>query len=289
MSVVTSGRRQGGKSAKAMVCVGVAALAVLGIAFAVHSAADNREGTETPDAPIQAPPATAGGAGVKGADSVAQAPQGPANETAEAVNAMDAQGAGQSTAQRAGIPKNPADASPEELAKTNPNLTYYVGDNPKEYFTNRVENILERLTKQGARITEIPSLNLSEEEVLEFLRRPVDIYDDDDEDAVAAKERTAQFKQEALKFIEQGGTFNQFLRDLAAEANELAGTRKDAYDEAVRLADTQGREACEAYLQKVNPELEALGVKPIRFAPMFYEMRAKRLARLKELEKQKEN
>ncbi len=176
---------------------------------------------------------------------------------------------------------------PPTNAAANPNLVHY-DDGQVRHFDNGVENMLERLTRQGARITTIPSLNLSQEEIVEFLRKPVDIYDDDDDETVAAKERTAEFKQEALKFIEAGGTFNQYLRDLAAQANELAGMRQDVHDEALRLADTEGQEACEAYLEKANPELEARGIKPVRFAPKFYEMRAKRLARQRELKKSKE-
>ena len=131
---------------------------------------------------------------------------------------------------------------------------------PKTHFDNEVENVLERVSKQGALFLQIPQIDMSQEQVLEFLRRPVEIYDDDDQEAVAAKERVAEFKTAALKFIEEGGTINQFVRDCAAANKEAHDTLEEIRREKRRIMLEQGEEAAQAYLDEVNPQLKEAGL-----------------------------
>lgn len=135
----------------------------------------------------------------------------------------------------------------------------------KEYFDNGVENTLALVSEPGAEFFGFPSIpDLDDEEVLAFLRRPVEIYDDDDEATIAVKERTAEFKTRALEAIEKDGlTFNQFVRDLVALRNEQSAMREDARNEMVKIFKAGGVEAANAYLEKVNPELKAQGLQEL--------------------------
>jgi hypothetical protein len=147
-------------------------------------------------------------------------------------------------------------------------------------FDNLVEEQLEAVSRDGFDSIVTLRVNLSEEEVLEILRRPVEIYDDDDEETVAAKERTAEMKAEALKFIEAGGTFNQFLRDCQAEANEAREAVKDVQVEMRRILFEQGEEAARAYLDRQNPLLHEQGLEEVHIGKGL--LRALELRRAKE-------
>ena len=131
---------------------------------------------------------------------------------------------------------------------------------PKTHFDNEVENVLERVSKPGALFMQVPQIDMPQEQVLEFLRRPVEIYDDDDPEAVAAKERVAEFKTAALKFMEEGGTINQFVRDCAAANKENRDTIAEIKREKRRILLEQGEEAAQAYLDEVNPQLKEAGL-----------------------------
>ena len=135
---------------------------------------------------------------------------------------------------------------------------------PKTHFDNEVENVLERVSKQGALFMQVPQIDMPQEQVMEFLRRPVEIYDDDDPEAVAAKERVAEFKTAALKFIEEGGTINQFVRDCAAANKEARDTLEEIKREKRRIMLEQGEEAAQAYLDEVNPQLKEAGLPEVK-------------------------
>lgn len=135
------------------------------------------------------------------------------------------------------------------------------------FFTNDVENLLERVSRVSFSALEMPRVSLSEAEIVEFLKRPVDIYDDDDEETVAAKERTAEMKAAALEYISQGGTFNQFLRAHALAATEERAMVEEVRGEMRRILNAEGPEAAQAYLDKANPGLKEAGLKEVRLSP----------------------
>ena len=128
------------------------------------------------------------------------------------------------------------------------------------YFDNNTENTIEQVSKPGAQFLMTPRIDLSQEEVIALLKKPVEIYDDDTPEAVEAKERTAKAKQEILKYIEDGGTINQYFRDVLADNNERKGIRDDVLAEKRRILLEEGEEAARAYLDSVNPQLKEMGL-----------------------------
>ena len=135
---------------------------------------------------------------------------------------------------------------------------------PKKHFDNDVENTLDIVSKPGAQFLMIPQVDLSREEVLTYLKKPVEIYEDDDGETVAAKERTAEVKAAALKFIEDGGTINQFIRDCVAAETEASETVREIQREKSRIVREQGLEAAQAYLDEVNPQLREAGLPEVK-------------------------
>lgn len=151
-------------------------------------------------------------------------------------------------------------AETNRLAKTEAILK---AREPKTHFQTKEENILELVSKPGAEFFTPPVIDLGPDEVVEMLKRPVEIYDDDDDEAVKAKERTAVFKEEALAFIEQGGTINQFIRHKLNQEAESKALREEVRREMRRILLNEGEEMAEAYLEGANIELKNIGLEPV--------------------------
>ena len=263
MPVVTSAKRK--PSAKFPVVWIAAAIAV---AAAVLVAVRSRGAKESPE-----------GAAPSAAESAVlrqvPAPESPARPAEGAASAKAGHPAG--TVRDAGA----ASATGEKRAPTAEELrreAWRVADSnrlakseailaaaaPKKHFDNDVENVIEEVSRPGAQFLMVPQVDLPEDEVLGYLRKPVDIFEDDDAETVAAKERTAEFKARALKFVEGGGTINQFVRDCAAAEAEGRATVEEIRREKTRILLSQGMEAAQAYLDEMNPQLKAAGLPEVK-------------------------
>lgn len=150
----------------------------------------------------------------------------------------------------------------------------YGAPQEKEYFDNEVENMVASVSEPGAEFFGFPpSVDLPEEEILAILKRPVEIFEDDGQDAIAAKERTAEFKALALEAIEKDGlTFNQFIRDLSHLRNEQAAMREDARSEMIKILKTRGEAEARKYLDGVNAELKAQGIRELELSDRLVKM-----------------
>lgn len=138
------------------------------------------------------------------------------------------------------------------------------GVKAKNLFDNDVENLLAAVSEpDGEFAMPFPQCDLSVEEILSYLKRPVLVYGDDDEKTVAVKELTTVAKTEALEYISLGGTFNQYLRDRIAVLNEEAAQVEEIRLEMVRIFRKDGLEAASAFLDAANPKLRAMGLKEV--------------------------
>lgn len=133
----------------------------------------------------------------------------------------------------------------------------------EKIFDNDVENQLEALSTPAKRFKYAPKTRLTDEQIMEYLRRPVEIYEDDNEAIVAAKERTAAMKTEALKYIEAGGSYRDFIREMVAVSNNEAEMISEVRREKIRLLKEEGIEAASSYLEEANARLVEAGLKPI--------------------------
>lgn len=135
---------------------------------------------------------------------------------------------------------------------------------PKTHFDNEFENTLELVSLPNATFFAPPVIDLDEAEILEYLRKPVVISPEDSEADVAAKERTAEFKQKALEFIEAGGTVNQFVRDTLAANAERKNMMDEINQEKRRILLNEGEEAAQAYVEEMNAHLREEGLPEIK-------------------------
>lgn len=174
----------------------------------------------------------------------------------------------------AGRPNGPAatetNASPETAAREEDKpKPMPSGVLSKQYFDNPVENRLEKLGIPGRGVAMVLPNKLSQEEVLAILRRPIQINEDDDEETVAAKERTAEMKTAALEYIESGGTFDEFIAEMVKTSNEEAAMKKSARAELNRLLKEGNYEAAAAYLEEANKALREAGLKEMGIPPPY--------------------
>lgn len=132
------------------------------------------------------------------------------------------------------------------------------------HFDNPVENMLHSLTVRGKHFKSIPRNNMTDEQILEYLRKPVEIYEDDDEKTIAAKEATADMKTQALAFIEGGGTYDDFVRQMVQASNEEHDLLDDVRITKMKILKEQGLEACAEYLEEANKVLAEAGLKPFK-------------------------
>ena len=147
-----------------------------------------------------------------------------------------------------------------------------------QYFDNPTENMIARVSRPNAKFLVPPTLVVSEEELMKILDRPIEIYEDDTEEVIAVKERTAEMKEEIKKYIKEGGTINQYFRDVLAMNNERDGIKNDVYNEKRRLLLEKGEEAAQAYLDSVNPQLKEMGLEEQRISPVDLRWMQKELA-----------
>ena len=133
----------------------------------------------------------------------------------------------------------------------------------EKVFDNDVENQLEALSTPAKRFKYAPKTRLTDEQIMEYLRRPVEIYEDDNEATVAAKERTAAMKTEALKYIEAGGSYHDFIKEMVAVSNNEADMISEVRMEKIRLLKEEGVEAAASYLEEANARLVEAGLRPI--------------------------
>ena len=269
MSIVTTSPRMRGKSKvgsrKSTVVAAAALVAVAVVAYFLLR----------PSAPMPPIPPPSGegpassGPRAGGPPPQQPAPRQPSTPSSEAQSASTLQPFNPSTLPTStpSIPPSEAAEQPQAAPK-GPVAVSPVVPKPK-VFDNPVENELEELSRAGGLGLRTPRVDMSHEETVEYLRKPVEIYEDDDPATVAAKERTAAMKTEALAYVENGGTLNQFMRDYQAQAMENEGTLDEVRSEMKRILEAEGREAAQAYLDEVNPQLKDAGLPEVRLSGLL--------------------
>lgn len=105
------------------------------------------------------------------------------------------------------------------------------------------------------------------------------IFDDDDEWTVKFKEQVADFKNELIDVVEQGGSITNALKLYENWINENQHIRRKVTDEYKRLKIEASEEEANAYLAEANRELEAAGIPTVNLGMERKRNRARRDAR----------
>lgn len=125
---------------------------------------------------------------------------------------------------------------------------------------------------EGAGHGGIPPTPLGDEESLRkglqnAITNDIIIYDTDDEQTVALKEKVAQIKYELQEIVDEGGSIKEALNGYKDLVNDDIEKRRSVTSEFIRIRKEASLDEALAYLEEANKALEAEGVEPVVFNP----------------------
>jgi hypothetical protein len=168
---------------------------------------------------------------------------------------------------------------------------------PTGFNGGSVEQILGMMVSAGSASGMPPIPMGSEESMLKdfmvAVTNDIVIFEDDDEYTVKFKEQVADFKNQLLGIVEQGGSITNALKEYEHWINESQAIRRDVTAEYKRLKAEASQEEADAYLAVANKELEAEGIPTVNLGKERKRNRARRDAReaaaLKAIEESKQS
>ena len=128
---------------------------------------------------------------------------------------------------------------------------------PPELFDNPVENQLVGLAVEGGSF--VPGLmkRFDDAYVIEILKKDVIINEDDSEEVVLKKQAVVEMKGMILDYIENGGTYAQFIDEMASVAQQERRLRASGIRKVmamVRAGDIEGAKKFRAEFDQVLHE-----------------------------------
>lgn len=140
----------------------------------------------------------------------------------------------------------------------------YVDISAPKPFDNPIENQLVGFSVEGGSFAPGLLLRHSDEEIMEALRKPVVINDDDSEQIKAKKQAVAEMKGVILDYIEQGGTYEQFVTDVAMFTKKERAAKKEGIRQLVALVREDRLEEARAFRSQLGKLLEEQGFSPLK-------------------------
>ncbi len=155
---------------------------------------------------------------------------------------------------------------------------------PTGFNGGAVEQILGMMVSAGTnkRMPPLPPMRSEESMLKDFMvavTNDIVIFEDDDEHTVKFKEQVADFKNQLLGIVEQGGSITNALKEYERWINESQAIRRDVTAEYKRLKAEASQEEADAYLAVANKELEAEGIPTVNLGKERKRNRARRDAR----------
>lgn len=126
-------------------------------------------------------------------------------------------------------------------------------------FDNPVENQLVGLSVEGGSFAPGLMMRHSDEDILDALHKPVDIYDDDTDEVKAKKEAVAQMKAEILAYMEQGGTYEDFVTEMASMARQERKMKRDGIRKIVSMLEEGRTDEARDFYETYNGLLQESG------------------------------
>ena len=137
----------------------------------------------------------------------------------------------------------------------------------KPHYGKEVEQILAMLASatDSAGAPPLPymgNIDLNKS-LLIAITNDIVIYDTDDEQTVAAKERIADMKNQLKEVVDAGGSVEKAIREYHDWINENNRIRAEVISEYRRLVREASPEEANAYIVEANKELEAEGIETV--------------------------
>ncbi len=142
---------------------------------------------------------------------------------------------------------------------------------PKKLFDNPIENQLVGMAVDGGMF--IPGFlkGLDQNAVIQIMQKPVEAQPDDTEEDLAKRQAVAQLKEAVLAYIENGGTFDDFVDQMFASIKEERSFKVEGIRNISQLLKQGKLAEAKEYRDLVNKDLAEKGFSPLRLPPRFQE------------------
>lgn len=164
--------------------------------------------------------------------------------------------------------EQPASTIAEKPATNSPVIESLANrETEKPHYGKEVEQILAMLASatDSAGAPPLPymgNIDLNKS-LLVAITNDIVIYDTDDEQTVAAKERIADMKNQLKEVVDAGGSVEEAIREYHDWINENRRIRAEVISEYRRLVREASQEEANAYIVEANKELEAEGIETV--------------------------
>lgn len=142
---------------------------------------------------------------------------------------------------------------------------------PKAVFDNVFENqLLGMALEKGTFISGFVT-QYTREQVVEMLQKPVEILEDDTDDVKAKKEAVADLKAAALQYLDEGGTWGQFVAEMQSYASQERSLKAKGMRKVLELARDGKVDEARAFLEEYNGILKEQGYSELKLPARFAE------------------
>lgn len=135
---------------------------------------------------------------------------------------------------------------------------------PRQLFHTAFEANFLALSIEGRQFIPAFLLGLDQEEVVKTLQKGYEPVGDETEEELAQIKVYQEMKAAALEYIEQGGTFDQFVAEIASDVKAERRLHAEGMKSIMPLLRERRDEEAKARLAEINAALAEKGYKPVR-------------------------
>ena len=143
---------------------------------------------------------------------------------------------------------------------------------PRRVFATGTEQVIGWIanTRMGDPPPVLPMLPAGED-IGKILDTDIVLYDDDDEKAELVKTRVAEMKQHLKKYLEAGGSPQEFLQVYQKQLQDAHDEWRMSQSELAKRIREGDKAAAAVFLEARNKELQAKGIRPLVIPPFLRE------------------
>ena len=166
----------------------------------------------------------------------------------------------------------PSVASSKTIATNTAAFSYSVRDairlaeerGVRRIFKHQCDVWLSQFVQPGVRVPPIPPSSVSRQEILDALLDPIVVSESDTASERSIKESVIEMRKEAVEWINAGGDFDEYLRELQRRQDREADLAEDAKHMMMEcLRESSAPEDAALAWRMFNQKLKREGIRPI--------------------------
>lgn len=161
---------------------------------------------------------------------------------------------------RKGVFEVTSDGTTNQLERINP------------LFDNPFENMLGSIVTPGGFFIPAVINRMSEQEIMEILKRPITIFSDDSEEVQAKKEAVAALKAAMVEYIDKGGSYQTYIAEMQNVVREERTLTTEGRRGVMTLLLSGNVEGAKEYYKTANEALQAKGLPPMKIPERYQTM-----------------